>query len=105
MPPPQFQLRAVRVNQAHASDQVELQAHYATAARDDHVAEVAVRTLSQPGVSSVRWSIANEQTTHCSGLDGLDAMPFNTRSAHTGVAAIAKRMKADGHVGRTLPIN
>jgi putative Mg2+ transporter-C (MgtC) family protein len=62
MPRPQFQLRAVRALPAHAADQLELQADYATAARDDMMAEDAVRMLSQqPGVTSVRWSIANEQ--------------------------------------------
>lgn len=62
MPRPQFQLRAVRALPAHAADQLELQADYATAARDDRMAEDAVRMLSQqPGVTSVRWSIANEQ--------------------------------------------
>jgi putative Mg2+ transporter-C (MgtC) family protein len=62
MPRPQFQLRAVRALPAHAAEQVELQAAFETAARDDHVAEDAVRTLSQqPGVTSVRWTIAHEQ--------------------------------------------
>jgi len=35
---------------------------FETAARHDHVVEDAVLTMSQqPGVTSVRWSIANEQ--------------------------------------------
>jgi putative Mg2+ transporter-C (MgtC) family protein len=62
MPRPAFQLRAVRTRPAHAADQVELQAEFETAARDDHVVEDAVLVLSQqPGVTSVCWSIANEQ--------------------------------------------
>jgi putative Mg2+ transporter-C (MgtC) family protein len=62
MPRPQFQLRAVRILPAHAAEQVELLAEYGTAVRNDQVAEDAVRTLSQqPGVTSVRWSIAHEQ--------------------------------------------
>jgi len=62
MPRPQFQLRGMRALPAHAAEQVELQADYGSAVRDDQVAEEAVRTLSQqPGVASVRWSIANEQ--------------------------------------------
>jgi putative Mg2+ transporter-C (MgtC) family protein len=62
MPRPAFQLRAVRTRPAHAAEQVELQAEFETAARHDHVVEDAVLVLSQqPGVTSVRWSIANEQ--------------------------------------------
>ena len=62
MPRPQFQLRSVRALPVHAAEQVELQAEFETAARQDEVAEDAVRTLSQqPGVTSVRWSIANER--------------------------------------------
>jgi putative Mg2+ transporter-C (MgtC) family protein len=62
MPRPAFQLRAVRTRPAHAAEQVELQAEFETAARHDHVAEDAVLVLSQqPGVTSVRWSIAHEQ--------------------------------------------
>ena len=62
MPRPQFQLRGVRALPAHAAEQLELQADYETTARNDAAAEDAVRTLSQqPGVTSVRWSIANEQ--------------------------------------------
>jgi putative Mg2+ transporter-C (MgtC) family protein len=62
MPRPQFQLRAVRSLPAHAAEQVEVQADYGTAVRHDQDAEDAVRTLSQqPGVTSVRWSIAHEQ--------------------------------------------
>jgi putative Mg2+ transporter-C (MgtC) family protein len=62
MPPPQFQLRSVCARPAHAADHVDLQAGYASAARDDGVAEEAVRTLSQrPGVALARWSIADEQ--------------------------------------------
>jgi putative Mg2+ transporter-C (MgtC) family protein len=60
MPAPQFQLRSVRVNPAHAHGQVDLQAGYATASRDDQTAEEAVRTLSQrPGVTSARWSVVD----------------------------------------------
>jgi putative Mg2+ transporter-C (MgtC) family protein len=52
----------VRALPAHAAEQVELQAEYETAVRHDDVAQDAVRTLSQqPGVTSVRWSIAHEQ--------------------------------------------
>jgi putative Mg2+ transporter-C (MgtC) family protein len=62
MPRPAFQLRAVRTRPAHAAEQVELQTEFETAARHDHVVEDAVLTLSQqPGVTSVRWSIAHEQ--------------------------------------------
>ena len=62
MPRPQFQLRAVRALPARAAEQLELQADYETAVRNDRAAEDAFRTLSQqPGVTSVRWSIANEQ--------------------------------------------
>jgi putative Mg2+ transporter-C (MgtC) family protein len=62
MPGPAFQLRAVRTLPAHAAEHVELHAEFETADRQDHVAEDAVRTLSQqPGVMSVRWSIAHEQ--------------------------------------------
>jgi putative Mg2+ transporter-C (MgtC) family protein len=62
MPAPAFQLRAVRALPAHAAEQVELQAEYETAARHDEVAVDAVRTLSQQaGVTSARWSIANER--------------------------------------------
>ena len=62
MPRPQFQLRAVSALPTRAPDDVELRAVYATAARNDEVAEDSVRTLSQhPGVTSVRWSITNEQ--------------------------------------------
>jgi hypothetical protein len=47
---------------AHAADQVDLQAGFSTADRDDLVAEDAVRTLAQrPGVTFARWSIADEQ--------------------------------------------
>jgi putative Mg2+ transporter-C (MgtC) family protein len=61
MPRPAFQLRGVRALPAHAAEHMELQADYATAARDDAAAEDAVRMLSQqPGVTSVRWSMANE---------------------------------------------
>jgi putative Mg2+ transporter-C (MgtC) family protein len=61
MPRPAFQLRGVRALPAHAAEQMALQADYATAVRDDGAAEDAVRMLSQqPGVTSVRWSIANE---------------------------------------------
>ncbi len=60
MPAPQFQLRSVRMNPAHAHGQVDLQAGYGTADRDDRIAEEAVRTLSQrPGVTSARWSVAD----------------------------------------------
>ena len=62
MPPPTFQLRALHASPARAADQMQLRADYATAVRDDRVAEDAVRTLSQqPGITSVRWSITNEQ--------------------------------------------
>lgn len=62
MPPPQFRLRGVRALPAHAADQMELRADYQCTARNDKAAEEAVRTLSQqPGVTSVRWNIANEQ--------------------------------------------
>ncbi|KAA0085536.1 MgtC/SapB family protein [Mycolicibacterium sp. P9-64] len=62
MPRPAFQLRAVRTRPAHAAEQVELQAEFETAARHDDDAEDAVLALSQqPGVTSVRWSIAHEQ--------------------------------------------
>lgn len=61
MPPAQFRLRAVRARPAHAPDQMEVRADYETAVRDDRVAEDAVRMLSQqPGVTSVRWSLATE---------------------------------------------
>jgi putative Mg2+ transporter-C (MgtC) family protein len=61
MPRPAFQLRGVRALPAHAAEHMELQADYATSVRDDTAAEDAVRTLSQhPGVTSVRWGIANE---------------------------------------------
>ena len=61
MPSPQFRLRAVRSQQVSSPDQIALQADYATAVRDDSVAEDAVRTLSQePGVTSVRWSVPND---------------------------------------------
>jgi putative Mg2+ transporter-C (MgtC) family protein len=62
MPSPRFRLRSVRTHPAHAADQVDLQASFSTADRDDLVAEDAVRTLAQrPGVTSARWSIADEQ--------------------------------------------
>jgi putative Mg2+ transporter-C (MgtC) family protein len=62
MPAPQFQLRSLRTLPMHAADQVGLEAGYVTAARDDHLAEEAVRALSQrPGVTLARWSIADEQ--------------------------------------------
>ena len=62
MPRPQFQLRGVRALPAHAAEQLDLQADYETAVRNDRAAEDAVRTLSQqPGVTSAHWSIANEQ--------------------------------------------
>ena len=62
MPRPAFQLRAVRTRPAQAAEQVELEAEFETAARDDHVIEDAVLVLSQqPGVTSVRWSISHEQ--------------------------------------------
>jgi putative Mg2+ transporter-C (MgtC) family protein len=62
MPRPRFQLRSVRVHPANAADQVDLQANFSTADRDDEVAEEAVRTLSsQPGVTFARWSIAGEK--------------------------------------------
>jgi putative Mg2+ transporter-C (MgtC) family protein len=61
LPPSQFQLRALHLNRARTADAVELQAEFAAAARDDASAVDAVRTLSeQPGVTSVRWSIAHE---------------------------------------------
>jgi putative Mg2+ transporter-C (MgtC) family protein len=60
MPPPQFRLRSIQVNPAHAQGQVDLQAGYATAARDDEIAEQAIRTLSRrPGVTSARWSVVD----------------------------------------------
>jgi hypothetical protein len=47
---------------AQPTDQSELRVDYATARRDDRVAEDAIRTLSQrPGVNSARWSIAGEE--------------------------------------------
>ena len=59
---PQFQLVAVRKLPTFAADQSELRVDYATAGRDDRVAEDAIRTLSQqPGVNSARWSIADEE--------------------------------------------
>jgi putative Mg2+ transporter-C (MgtC) family protein len=62
MPSPRFRLRSVRMHPAHAADQVDLQASFSTADRDDLVAEDAVRTLAQrPGVTFARWSIADEQ--------------------------------------------
>jgi putative Mg2+ transporter-C (MgtC) family protein len=62
MPAPKFQLRSVRARAAHGAEHVDLQAGYAAAARNDRVAEEAVRTLSQrPGVTSAQWSIADEQ--------------------------------------------
>lgn len=62
MPATDFQLRGVRSVPAHSADQMELQADYHSAVRNDEAAEAAVRMLSQqPGVSSVRWSIVNEQ--------------------------------------------
>lgn len=61
MPAPQFRLRWLRAVPTHGADQVDLEAGYATASRDDHAAEEAVRTLSQrPGVTLARWSIADE---------------------------------------------
>jgi putative Mg2+ transporter-C (MgtC) family protein len=64
MPPPQFRLRSLSAHPMHDADQVDLQAGYETAARDDRVAEEAVRRLSQsPGVTLARWSIVDEQAT------------------------------------------
>ncbi|MDP9165131.1 MAG: MgtC/SapB family protein [Actinomycetota bacterium] len=61
LPPTTFRLRGIQVNPAQDPDAVRLQAEFATAARDDDSAVDAVRTLSgQPGVTSVRWSIAPE---------------------------------------------
>ena len=62
LPSPGFRLRSVRRHPAHGADQVDLQATFAAADRDDVVAEDAVRTLAQrPGVTFARWSIADEQ--------------------------------------------
>lgn len=61
MPPPQFQLRTLSCLPTFSAEQVELQAEYTTAARDDHYAEDAVRALSQrPGATSVGWRLDNE---------------------------------------------
>ena len=61
LPSPRCQLRAIHVNRAQGPDAVELQAEFAATVRDDDSAVDAVRTLSeQPGVTSVRWSIAHE---------------------------------------------
>ena len=68
MPTPRFQLRSVRTHPAHAAELVDLQAGYTTATRDDTAAEEAVRTLSQrSGVTSARWSIADESAADWSG--------------------------------------
>lgn len=62
MPRPRFQLRSLGTHQARTADQVDLQAHFTAADRDDEVAEAAVRRLGQrPEVTFVRWSIADEQ--------------------------------------------
>ena len=62
LPGPLFQLRAVHALPVHAADQTELRADFTTSARDDHLAEDAVRTLSQqPDVMLVRWSVSDEQ--------------------------------------------
>ncbi|TQR85147.1 MgtC/SapB family protein [Mycobacterium hodleri] len=61
LPPQAFQLRGIQVNRAQGPDTVQLQAEFATAVRDDDSAVDAVRAMSgQPGVTSVRWSIAHE---------------------------------------------
>jgi putative Mg2+ transporter-C (MgtC) family protein len=62
MPSPGFRLRSVRTHPAHAADQLDLQATFHTADRDDQAAEEAVRALAQrPGVTFARWTIADEQ--------------------------------------------
>jgi putative Mg2+ transporter-C (MgtC) family protein len=61
LPSKELQLRGIQVNRAQGPDTVQLQAEFATAARDDDSAVDAVRALSpRPGVTSVRWSIAHE---------------------------------------------
>jgi putative Mg2+ transporter-C (MgtC) family protein len=62
LPAPHFRLRALQSLPVQAADQTELRADYTTAVRDDQFAEDAIRTLSrQAGVTSVRWSLLNEQ--------------------------------------------
>jgi len=62
MPAPHFQLRAVQSLPTSTADQTEVRAEYTTAVRDDPSAENAIRALSgQAGVTSVRWSLVNEQ--------------------------------------------
>ncbi|MDO3635981.1 MgtC/SapB family protein [Mycolicibacterium arseniciresistens] len=62
LPAPHFQLRAVQSLPTSTADQTEVRAEYTTAVRDDPSAENAIRALSgQAGVTSVRWSLVNEQ--------------------------------------------
>lgn len=59
---PHFQLRAVQSLPAHTADQTEVRVEYTAAVRDDPSAEDAIRALSgHAGVTSVRWSLINEQ--------------------------------------------
>jgi len=61
LPSPAFHLRGIHLDRAQGPDSVRLQAEYLTAARDDDGVVATVRALSlQPGVTSVRWSIAHE---------------------------------------------
>jgi putative Mg2+ transporter-C (MgtC) family protein len=61
MPGPRFSLRSVRTQPSRAAGQVDLQATFSTADRDDRAAEDAVRMLSQQaGVTFARWTIAGE---------------------------------------------